>query len=95
MRTCLDSMSDGMAFVLVVYCIANGPSPLRPMIVMSESLNGQWNKNGTSVKIVLSYRITISVFDSMKKELELHEIIGLAILAGAFINGLLMGLFTL
>ena len=31
----------------------------------------------------------------MKKELELHEIIGLAILAGAFINGLLMGLFTL
>ena len=53
-----------------------------------------WNKKRTSVKIVLSYMIFIGLAGRMKRPVEIHEVMGLAILAGAFVHGLLMGVFA-
>jgi hypothetical protein len=43
--------------------------------------------------IVLSYSATIDLAVPMKRPLEVHEVMGLALLAGAFVHGVMMGLF--
>jgi hypothetical protein len=61
-----------------------------------DSVHGlNWNKKRTLVKIVLSYIPAISLAGGMKRPLDLHEIIALALLAGGFVHGTLLGIFAL
>ena len=62
---------------------------------ITQTYNDEWNVKRILVKIVLSYTTHLNLAEKMKRQLDVHEVMALAILAGAFAHGILLAKFTL